>query len=61
VVIVGFCSIDENFSETGDIVPGLHSNLFDAYNSMVKIRKMADIILPAHSQRVLGIKSIPPD
>ncbi len=59
VVIVGYCSIDQNFGEKGDIVPGMHTDLFAAYDSMVKIREMGDIIIPPHSQRILNVESIP--
>lgn len=58
-VIVGFCSIDDNFGQGGDIVPGLHTDPLKAYDSIIKIRKIADIIIPSHSERVAGIKSIP--
>ena len=58
-VIVGYCSIDQNFGEKGDIVPGMHTDLFAAYDSMVKIRETADIVIPPHSQRILNVKSIP--
>ena len=59
VLIAGFCSIDENFSEQGDIIPGNHVDPLQAYDSMVKIRKITQTILPLHSRRLLGIKSIP--
>lgn len=59
-VIVGFCSIDENFAKEGDIVPGMHTDPLKAYDSIVKIRKIAaDILLPTHSGRFLGVVSIP--
>jgi glyoxylase-like metal-dependent hydrolase (beta-lactamase superfamily II) len=58
-VIIGFCSIDENFTKEGDIVPGLHTDPLKAYDSIVKIRKIADILLPCHSGRFLGAASIP--
>ncbi len=59
VVIAGFCSIDENFAKEGDIVPGMHTDPLKAYDSMVKMRKIADTILPCHSERFLNVPSIP--
>ncbi len=59
VVIAGFCSLDENFSEKGDIVPGIHSDILKAYDSMARIRSLGDTFIPLHSERILGVKSIP--
>ena len=60
VVICGMCTIDENFAdEDVIIIPGMHSNPFHAYDSIVKIRKIADTILPLHSQRLIHTTSIP--
>ena len=59
VVICGMCTIDENFATEGEIIiPGMHSDPFQAYDSMVKIRKIADTILPLHSQRLLNTTSV---
>jgi len=60
VVICGMCTIDENFDTEGVIIiPGMHSNPFHAYDSMVKIREIADTILPLHSRRLSHTTSIP--
>jgi len=60
VVICGMCTIDENFATEGVIIiPGMHSDPFQAYDSMVKIRKIADTILPLHSQSLVHTTSIP--
>ena len=59
VVIAGFCTIDENFSEQGDVIPGFYQNPFQAYDSNLKVRKIADTIIPLHSQRFLNAESIP--
>jgi glyoxylase-like metal-dependent hydrolase (beta-lactamase superfamily II) len=59
-VICGMCTIDENFAYGETIViPGMISDPFKAYDSMVKIRETADIIIPLHSQRLLSTSSIP--
>ncbi len=58
VVITGFCTIDDNFSKEGDIISGIHTDIFRAYDSFARIREKADIILPSHSERsgrMLGI------
>lgn len=59
VVIVGFCCSDDNFSEEGDIIPGIHTNIFEAYDSMVRIRKLGGTIIPLHGKRFAGVESIP--
>lgn len=59
VVIAGFCTLDDNFSDKGDIIPGPHVDPFKAYDSIIKIKNMADILIPLHSQRVMNVKSLP--
>ena len=59
VVIVSSCVVDDNFSDTGDIIPGSHIDPLKAYDSMIKIRKIADIIIPLHSERILSVETIP--
>jgi glyoxylase-like metal-dependent hydrolase (beta-lactamase superfamily II) len=58
-VIAGYCTIDENFSEQGDIIPANPFDPIQAYESNLKVRKIADIIIPVHSPRYLTIKAIP--
>lgn len=59
IVITGFCALDDNFSDKGDIIGAPHIDPIKAYESMMRVRKMADIIIPLHSQRTLNVKSIP--
>ncbi|MEI9475293.1 MAG: N-acyl homoserine lactonase family protein [Deltaproteobacteria bacterium] len=59
VVIVGFCSIDENFGDAGNIVPGIHSDIFKAYDSMVRLKKLNRRLIIPHSERYLNINTIP--
>lgn len=55
-VITGFCVIKENFEppvqvkamEMEVIPPGTNINSYEAYDTMLKVKKMADIILPLH-------------
>ncbi len=65
--ITGFCTIDENFNppkeiramEMEVIPPGTHVNTYDAYDILMKVKEMADIILPLHEPRFAGIDTIP--
>ncbi|MEW6443777.1 MAG: N-acyl homoserine lactonase family protein [bacterium] len=48
-VITGFCCNGENFPERGQVVaPGVHINVIDAYESAVKVKETADILIPLH-------------
>ena len=58
-VICGFCSLDDNFSDESDILPGIHSDIFEAYESIVRIKGLGGTIIPLHSERILGVESIP--
>ncbi len=65
-VITGFCVIRENFyppreiraMEMEVIPPGTHVNVYQAYDIMVKIKKMADIIIPLHEPEYALVKTI---
>jgi glyoxylase-like metal-dependent hydrolase (beta-lactamase superfamily II) len=59
MILCGYCSIDDSFKDKGDILPGILSDIFKAYDSMVKIRKLNGKIIPLHSERLLGVESIP--
>ncbi len=66
-VITGFCVIKENFNpprevramEMEVIPPGTLVNAFDAYDIMLKVRDMADILLPLHEPEFAGVDCIP--
>ena len=59
-VITGFCCNDKNFPSTGPaIAPGVHINLADAYDSIQKIRQMADILIPLHDLSIGSCQTIP--
>jgi N-acyl homoserine lactone hydrolase len=49
-VITGFCCINENFVEGVWPVtpPGIHINATQAYDSMLKVKEIADIVIPLH-------------
>jgi glyoxylase-like metal-dependent hydrolase (beta-lactamase superfamily II) len=65
--ITGFCTIDENFNppkeiramEMEVIPPGTHVNAYEAYDILMKVKEMADIILPLHEPRFAGMDTIP--
>ena len=66
-VITGFCVIDENFNppveikamEMDVIPPGTHVNVYESYDIMLKIRDMADILLPLHEPKFASVSTIP--
>ena len=66
-VITGFCVIRENFyppleitaMEMDVIPPGTHVNAYEAYDIMLKVREMADILLPLHEPEFAKKKEIP--
>jgi hypothetical protein len=71
-VISGFCSIMENFDPSEDvkvkvspfatypvIAPGIHTDLFQAYDSALKVKEIADIIIPLHDMDLAREDQIP--
>jgi glyoxylase-like metal-dependent hydrolase (beta-lactamase superfamily II) len=65
-VITGFCVINENFNppieikamEMEVIPPGTHVNVYESYDIMLKIKKMADILLPLHEPEFASVDTI---
>jgi glyoxylase-like metal-dependent hydrolase (beta-lactamase superfamily II) len=59
-IITGFCCNDKNFPSAGPaITPGVHIDLTEAYDSIQKIKEMADILLPLHDLSIGKRKTIP--
>ena len=63
-IIAGLCTIRDNFEPpppitTPVITPGIHTNVLDAYDSVLRIKEMADIVIPLHDPEFLGRGSIP--
>jgi len=59
-IITGLCCNDKNFPATGPaIAPGVHINVIEAYDSMQKIKEMADILIPLHDLAIGKMKTIP--
>ena len=65
-VITGFCVIEENFipppeirgMEMDVIPPGTHVNTYESYDILVKVKEMADVLIPLHEPRFAGIDTI---
>ena len=65
-IITGFCVIRENFEppqevramEMEVIPPGTNINTYEAYDTMLKIRDMADILIPLHEPEYANIKTV---
>ena len=59
-VITGFCCNDKNFPTAGPaIAPGVHIDLTEAYDSIQKIKELADILIPLHDPAVGTRTTIP--
>lgn len=66
-VIAGPCSILENYNppplpdgtKLPAIAPAIHSDPFQAYDSLLRIKELADIILPVHDPSFLTRSIIP--
>jgi N-acyl homoserine lactone hydrolase len=71
-VITGCCTIMENFTTNSNakisispfatdsvIAPGIHTNLFDAYESVLRIKRLADVIIPMHDPELAMKKTLP--
>jgi len=66
-VIAGPCSILENYNppplpdgtKLPAIAPSIHSDPFQAYDSLLRIKELADIILPVHDPSFLTRSIIP--
>ena len=66
-IIYGACSVLANFEpdeaarQKGMLVvpPAIHLNLLDAYDSQVRVKEMADIVIPVHEPSFRDVPSIP--
>jgi len=69
-VITGFCTLDENFAPSDEkiwetdrppevIPPGLHTDMVQSYESALRVKRLADIILPFHEPRLESCPRIP--
>jgi len=66
-IITGFCCSMETFIQTDAMkqrgmpvaAPGIHTDVIQAYESALAIKKRADIIVPLHDARFMNIEHIP--
>ncbi len=65
-IISGFCSIKENFEPPEELremwpvlTPGTMTNGMDAFDSALRIKGLADVLIPQHDPSFVGVKSIP--
>ena len=65
-IITGFCCTWANFNVPEEvrqyapiIAPGIHLNAVDAFESALRIKGMADILIPQHDPSFVDVKSIP--
>lgn len=65
-IITGFCCINANFNppeELRNLTPvlpsGTHINVVDSFESAMRVKAMADILLPLHEPSLMEVKAIP--
>jgi len=65
-IISGFCSVRENFYPPENvrrlmpvIPPGTHIDIIKAFESTLRIKGMADILIPMHDPTFVDVDSIP--
>jgi glyoxylase-like metal-dependent hydrolase (beta-lactamase superfamily II) len=58
--ITGFCCNGRNFPKVGPAVtPGVHTDALQAYDSIQKLKAMADILIPLHEPQIGRQAQIP--
>jgi glyoxylase-like metal-dependent hydrolase (beta-lactamase superfamily II) len=65
-VIAGFCSVQDNFNPPEEIkmfrpviIPALHCDVFQLYESVIRVKELADIIIPNHAPEFATRDRIP--
>ncbi len=65
-IISGFCSVKENFEPPEEVkevwpvlTPGTNTNAMDAFDSALRIKGLADILIPQHDPSFVEVESIP--
>lgn len=66
-VITGFCCTLENFYPPQEVkakgieivAPGIHMDVPKVYDSVLKVKEMADIVIPLHEPKFLEVDRIP--
>ncbi len=65
-IITGCCTIDQNYFPPKEITamemevipPGTHVNAYESYDILMKLKAMADILIPLHEPRFAAIDTI---
>jgi len=65
-IITGMCTLQENFEPPPGvreimpvIPPGIHLDAVEAFNSALRIKAMADILIPVHEPSLVNVDRIP--
>lgn len=68
-IVTGFCCIRENFEVPREVTelyptwtvlaPGFHNDVLAAFDSVLRIQRMADLIVPDHEPELFKIEKIP--
>lgn len=65
-IITGFCCIQENFEPSSELrermsfyTPGIHLNVLQAYESVARVRELADFVVPLHEAELIHKATIP--
>jgi glyoxylase-like metal-dependent hydrolase (beta-lactamase superfamily II) len=68
-IITGFCSIRETFEVSDEVrqlfpswfvyTPGINTNALEAFDSALKVKGLADILIPLHDLELGKVKKIP--
>lgn len=66
-LITGFCIIEENLNPPPKVIgmgmdvipPGTVVNAYEAYDILLKVRNLADIIIPLHEPKYAFVETIP--
>ena len=65
-IITGFCCMKANFDPPEElkpimpvITPGIHLNPVEGFESALRVKEMADILIPLHDPSFMEVKSIP--
>jgi len=63
VVVTGFCCCDENFFPSDPklsyTLMAIFEEVIPAYQNLIKVKKMADIVVPLHEARFINVDRIP--
>lgn len=65
-IITGLCCVNENFNPPPEVcdrltvIPcGIHGDALKAHDSLFRIRKVADIVIPLHEETFIDLDQIP--